>query len=99
MKLIFPTPNAHGNLMFKDSYPMREGKFPKLHPFIDNPEPFTFSANPPHGEDRLSKFRQAGYYASCFPEGDGLSFKPLHGQDNERIKQDVLTFLKVELVG
>lgn len=35
------------------------------------------------------QFRAHGYYASCFPEGDGIAFKPLNNQDIEQTIRDV----------
>lgn len=90
---------AYGNIMFLGGrcWPMRGWKFPKEHPFSDNPEPTTFTHTPPMGDDDLSRFRQAGYYASCFPEGDGISFQPLAGQDEAQIELDIMKHLKVTI--
>lgn len=98
MKLLFPTELSHGNLMFDKASPMIGGVLPKAHPFWDNPTPLTFPGGKyTDGTDRLSNFRRAGYWASCFPEGDGLVFRQLNGQDNDQIQRDVIEHLKVEL--
>lgn len=79
-------------------HPMRGwGNFPKEHPFYDNPEPTTFSNSPQMGDDRLSNFRKAGYYASCFPEGDGICFSSLNGQSQDQIIHDICKHLEIEL--
>jgi hypothetical protein len=90
---------AYGNILFKGTaWPMRGwNKFPKDHPFYDNIEPTTFG-HPLDGTDRLAKFRQAGYYASCFPEGDGISFQPLGNQTEEKIREDITNILQLEIV-
>lgn len=91
------------NLMFSKSYPMIWGEFPSNHPFADNPEPFTFKSNNDLetkgllGNDRLSNFRKAGYWASCFPEGDGICFDALNEQSKEQIISDIENHLKVTL--
>lgn len=37
---------------------------------------FKFDGEPPIDDSPLSQFRERGYWASCFPEGDGISFAP-----------------------
>ncbi len=96
MKLLFPTELSHGNLMFGKHIDLTS----KEHPFWDNPIPTVLLKSDVDGcesNERLSNFRKAGYFASCFPEGDGLTFRPLKGQDNDQIQRDVIEHLKVEL--
>jgi len=90
---------ANGNIMFLDKhYPMKYGKFPKDHPFSDNPDMMTFDNNL-KSNDLLGNFRALGYFASCFPEGDGITFKPLKGQLHDQVKKDIInTFTNLEIV-
>lgn len=56
-------------------FAMRAGKFPPHHPCAP------FDDDPPRnsgqigGSKKLTAFRDRGYWASCFPEGDGITFK------------------------
>jgi hypothetical protein len=45
-------------------FPMRAGAFPPNHPVQAAPA------------GALDLFRSQGYWASCFPEGDGITFRP-----------------------
>lgn len=88
--------NVSDNLMFDSKHPMRNGKFLSTHPFIDCKEPLTFANNPhPDATDRLNKFRQAGYFASCFPEGDGITIQRLKGQSEQQLIEDVCKILEI----
>lgn len=52
---------------------MRAGKFPESHPCA----PFNASraGSEMGGSPSLEAFRARGYWASCFPEGDGITMK------------------------
>ena len=39
--------------------------------------------------DELAQFRARGYWASCFPEGDGITWKPENGQSDEQCLRDI----------
>lgn len=76
-----------GNLMFPTVHPMKGGKFPSDHPVGGE---FASHDDCQCGDSEgMSKFRGLGYWASCFPEGDGICFKPLNGQASEQTIQDV----------
>jgi hypothetical protein len=47
--------------------------------------------------DALVRFREAGYFASCFPEGDGICFRPLKDQSYDQIESDIREILKFEI--
>ena len=49
------------------------------------PEDFPFRPT----RNQLGLFRSRGYWASCFPEGDGLTFRPERGQELAMMEQDV----------
>jgi hypothetical protein len=52
---------------------MRGGKFPANHPAAPNSDGHAPGDLMQFGHsDALEKFRNLGYFASCFPEGDGL---------------------------
>jgi len=39
--------------------------------------------------ESIQLFRKMGYWASCFPEGDGITWKPLNGQNDEQSMDDI----------
>lgn len=53
--------------------PMRGGSFPKHHPVVvaSGGRPGTTASG-----DKMDELRALGYWASCFPEGDGITFQP-----------------------
>ena len=77
----------HGNIMWRGKFPMRHGKFPPNHPvgggFCDNPEGQCGTS------EAMTAFRSRGYWASCFPEGDGITWRALNGQSDEQAVSDV----------
>jgi hypothetical protein len=77
-----------GNIMWTPSHPMRYGKFPASHPVgggMDSP-----AGNMQCGHnDGMTKFRERGYWASCFPEGDGITWEPKRGQSDEQCMTDI----------
>lgn len=103
---------CYHNILFPHNHPMRRGKFPPDHPFSDNPRPVVMGkcvqtycdrteeipGQRPVSDDALGRFRAAGYWASCFPEGDGICFDPLEGQTDERILADIENILGFEVV-
>lgn len=95
--------NVHGNIMWAGKFPMKGGEFPANHP-VQDPRPsvgasFRVRENSgpwenvpgemPVSESPIGKFRAAGYWASCFPEGDGITYKALNGQSDEQQRKDV----------
>lgn len=69
-------------------YAMKNGKFPPDHPCSagvasSNKESEFGSGGP------LQAFRERGYWASCFPEGDGITMKVLKGQDADTVRKDI----------
>lgn len=81
---------SYGNIMFDRAYPMRSGRFPTDHPCAGNARPTVFpGGNIPATQDPLGLFRARGYFASCFPEGDGIAFDPPAGKTPAEIETDV----------
>jgi hypothetical protein len=68
-------------------FAMRGGKFPLSHPVGggscegDSSQCGTSEA--------MTKFRERGYWASCFPEGDGITWEPTRGQSDEQSLADI----------
>lgn len=83
------TANGYGNIIWGGAWPMRGGKFPKPHPCAGNPQPTVFANPETHGDDPLGRFRARGYFASCFPEGDGIAFDPPAGRTVVEIIRDI----------
>lgn len=76
-----------GNIIWPGHYPMRHGKFPADHPVGGG---FSDVAECQCGNGaNIEAFRSRGYWASCFPEGDGITWKPLNGQDKEQCIKDI----------
>ena len=85
------------NIVFEEPFPMRAGRFPKQHPCWENPRPTVFG-DEPETPDPLGRFRGRGYAsASCFPDGDGISFIPRAGTGIETVKRDVAECFGVEI--
>lgn len=80
-------------------FAMYGGRFPASHPIAPG-EAFATGLPSEYGAGgQLQAFRARGYMASCFPEGDGLAFKPLRNQTAEQCLTDIretLTALEVE---
>ncbi len=72
----------------ESKYAMRGGRFPADHPVAPGDA---------HSNDRsemgkgvsIEAFRERGYWASCFPEGDGITWKPERGQDEAQCLTDI----------
>jgi hypothetical protein len=57
-------------------FAMKAGKFPANHPCAPFDSPKKDSYTSQFGDsERLRAFRARGYWASCFPEGDGITLK------------------------
>lgn len=68
-------------------YAMRGGKFPPTHPVGGGHCPTDASQCGESGA--MTKFRERGYWASCFPEGDGITWEPKRGQSDEQCIADI----------
>ena len=75
-----------GNIMWPVKAPGRYGKFPPNHPVGGT----VFGEGSQGGQsDGMTKFRERGYWASCFPEGDGITWQPMNGQSDEQCLIDI----------
>ena len=76
-----------GNIIWDGKYPMRAGKFPSNHPVGGGS--MDFGASQDGSENSIDNFRKRGYWASCFPEGDGITWKPKNNQTDEQCLKDI----------
>lgn len=88
VEYVHERPGEHtGNILWKPSHPMRGGKFPATHPAAPG---FKFGIRDQMGDsDKMIAFRSRGYWASCFPEGDGITMKCSNGQTPEQVVKDI----------
>lgn len=78
------------------AFAMRSGRFPSSHPCapFDDEAPKNSSQN--GGSKQLTAFRNRGYWASCFPEGDGITLKwwgdvdPQEDKTKEQVIRDIV---------
>lgn len=78
---------SYGNIMWSPAHPARNGKYPASHPASPSSQ-FGFQSECGDG-DKMKAFRALGYWASCFPEGDGITMKTLNGQSPEQVVADI----------
>ena len=76
-----------GNVMWPGRYPMRAGEFPSTHPVGGGRS--SREAGQYGDSEAMNTFRDRGYWASCFPEGDGITWEPLRGQNDEQCLSDI----------
>lgn len=72
------------NIMWNGKWPMQQGAFPADHPCIANAEAF-------------ERFKQRGYWANPFPEGDGITLDA-KGRSAEQVVRDIEESLGWEVV-
>jgi hypothetical protein len=69
-------------------YAMRNGRFPADHP-VASGEARSNDRAEMGKSTGIEAFRARGYWASCFPEGDGITWKPERGQDDAQCLIDI----------
>lgn len=94
IRLIPPQPGSYGNIIWPGRHEGRHGVFPKTHPAAPGRNVFGYgtvfsAAEQPIDDTPLGRFRALGYYASCFPEGDGISYAPPVGVTAEQTAEHV----------
>lgn len=77
---------CYANILWEGRFPMKGGKFPPGHPLSGDG---CAGGNAYGNHPKLQEFRARGYYASCFPEGDGITVDPLNDQSREQVVQDI----------
>lgn len=84
-------PGLHtGNILWDGKWPMRNGLFPSTHPVGNRGKHNLSNARSELGESTaMLVFRDRGYWASCFPEGDGITMSTERGQTAEQVAQDI----------
>jgi hypothetical protein len=81
---------AYGNILWRDKRPAKNGRFPADHPCAPRTDVFGKVGDGQCGEgSQLQAFRDRGYWASCFPEGDGITMKVKNGQAPEQVIADI----------
>jgi hypothetical protein len=77
-----------GNIIWDSKHEMRAGKFPPSHPV--GGKGFGAAPDGQMGDGQnIVAFRERGYWASCFPEGDGVTWKPLNSQSDAQCLSDI----------
>jgi hypothetical protein len=77
---------------------IKKQTFVEPHPCAGNPKPTVFNREQqPETDDPLGKFRARGYLASCFPEGDGMSFDPPPGRTEDEVERDLVECFGFEI--
>lgn len=88
VEYVHPQKGVHyGNIMWKPAHPMRGGVFPKTHPAAPG---YKFGVKNEIGDGgKMKEFRERGYWASCFPEGDGITMECLAEQTPDQVAKDI----------
>lgn len=75
-----------GNILWEGRWPMRGGLFHPRHPVGGGIEgrDGQCSTSP-----QMEAFRARGYWASSFPEGDGITLRCKAGQTREQVVKDI----------
>lgn len=68
-------------------YAMKGGVFPRDHP-VGGTRSATDGSQMGSG-DKIEAFRARGYWASCFSEGDGITFQHEDERSDERVMIDI----------
>jgi hypothetical protein len=80
------------------TFARKDERFPADHPAA--PSSADSSTDGQMGSSKaLLEFRARGYYASCFPEGDGVAMKTLNGQDRAQVVKDIEECFGWKVVG
>lgn len=73
------------NIMWRQVHRMSGGKFPPSHPIGGGN-----AGNMQFGQsDAMTAFRALGYWASCFPGGDGIVLDLPEGKDAAAVARDI----------
>ena len=67
---------AASNILWDGRWPKEAGEFPPDHPCVLQSQQF-------------NQFKERGYWANPFPEGDGITLDPQKGQSAEQVIQDI----------
>lgn len=94
---------GYGNIIWTQDrrrYSPKNGRYPKDHPAAPGGVVFGTTINGGQcGESpAMEAFRARGYWASCFPEGDGITMKVGNGQSPEQVAKDIAEVFGWEVV-
>lgn len=79
-----------GGVLWSERAPARNGVFPHNHPCAAGTPVFGAAGNGQCGEgEKLNAFRELGYWASCFPEGDGITLDAVLNQPPAQVIADI----------
>lgn len=96
LTLIYrPGEGTISNIIFSGTWPIYRGQFQKGHPCRGEKRAYIRDDEYPKSRTNIGKFRSRGYWASCFPEGDGITFIPLKDQSQEQVLLDIATCFQV----
>lgn len=88
IRFMWPGPEYVANILWNGRWPMRGGLFPKGHPVgggdIGGDPCSQYGDNP-----AMTAFRSRGYWASCFPEGDGITIRVPEGRTKAEVMRDI----------
>jgi len=73
------------NIMWEGRWPMKRGELSSDHPCIAQSQEF-------------ESFKERGYWANPFPEGDGITLDPKNGQTAAEVVRDIEECLGWEIV-
>lgn len=79
----------NGNILWTGRYAARNGIFPKDHPCAAGTKVFAGNDFQAGDGEALRAFRDRGYWASCFPEGDGITLTCKKGQAEADVTKDI----------
>lgn len=89
VKYVHENPGVHtGNILWDTAYEMRSGKFPPNHPCCPGDSGMNGECQFGQGP-AIEAFRARGYWASCFPEGDGITMTVKNGQSPDQVVRDI----------
>ncbi|QDU56725.1 hypothetical protein [Aeoliella mucimassa] len=74
------------NVMWEGKWPIKHGELPSDHPCLVQSE-------------SLESFMQRGYWASTFPEGDGITVDARLGQSAGKVIRDIEECFGWEVIG
>ena len=79
-----------GNILWPTKAAMRDGRFPADHPCAPGSKFYPNAGDSQLGtSDQMNAFRARGYWASCVPEGDGITMRCLGDQTPDRVVSDI----------
>lgn len=88
---------SRGVVLWGSSYRVKDGVFPDKHPCggaLHDGKDFTQYGTAP----QLNEFRLRGYWASCYPQGDGICVLGLNKQTPQQVVIDIEEVFNWEVI-